>query len=117
MRAEDFFNEFFGSVAEADGEEQLNCVLRDIASRFFGDICSTIEARGCKSERACVGVVLEKNHTYNVFVDMVHCNLGYPVMQKDAVLSLMKSALKNEGATDLVLLFDNQQAGAVAQLA
>lgn len=106
MRAEDFYGEFFGSIAEAD-DEQLACVLGDIASRFFCDICSTIEARGCKSERACIGVVLEKNSTYNVFVDMVNGSLGYPVMQKDGILTLMKSALKKEGADDLVALFDN----------
>ena len=107
MRAEDFYGEFFGSVAEAMDDEEMNCVLGDSAVRFFSDICSTIEARGCKSERACIGVVLEKNSTYNVFVDMVNGSLGYQVMQKDGILSLMKSALVREGADDLVALFDN----------
>lgn len=107
MRAEDFYEEFFETIVEAADDRQLNCALRDIAISFFGDICATIEARGCKSERACIGVVLEKNSTYNVFADMVNISLGYQIMQKDGILSLMKSALMREGAYDLLALFDN----------
>lgn len=107
MRAEDFYEKFFETIVEAVDDRQLNCALRDIASSFFGDICATIEARGCKSERACIGVVLEKNSTYNAFVDMVNTSLGYQIMQKDGILSLMKSALMREGAYDLLILFGN----------